>query len=155
MAEYGPFVGGGGANFDDSAIVNMDQLEIGVIRIRADSRRFINSIEVLYRNPHTGLLVQGARHGGQGGTEHEPIVLNPGEHIVELQGGAGQFVDSLTLETNQGRTFGRFGGPGGTNNAYEVPPRQEINDGAEVFGFVDRSGTLLDAIGIKTRPRRV
>lgn len=38
MAEYGPFVGGGGANFDDPAIVNMDQLEIGVIRIRADSR---------------------------------------------------------------------------------------------------------------------
>jgi hypothetical protein len=154
MAEYGPFGGHGGNEFDDATIANMDQLEIGEITIRADSGRFINSIEILYRNPHTGELVPSDHHGGPGGTENPPIVLNPGEYIVEISGRETQFVDSLTLQTNQGRTFGRFGGLGGTND-YDAPSRQEMNAGNEVFAFFGRSGEFLDAIGIHTRPRQL
>ncbi len=82
MADYGPFGGHGGYEFDDATIANMDQLEIGEITIR--SGRFIESIEILYRNPHTGELVQSDHHGGPGGTEDPHIILNPGEYIVEI-----------------------------------------------------------------------
>ena len=151
MANYGPFGGEGGYEFDDATIANMDQLEIGEITIR--SGRFIESIEILYRNPHTGELVQSDHHGGPGGTEDPHIILSPGEYIVEIRGRTGQFVDSLTLQTNQGRTFGRFGGLGGSAD-YDAPSQQEMNAGNEVFAFFGRSGEYLDAVGIHTRPRQ-
>jgi hypothetical protein len=149
MPDHGPVGGGGGSDFDDSTIGDMDQLEIIQIRVRAENSRFVNSIEVLYRNRLTGEHVQGDHHGGQGGTEHPPVTLEAGEFITEIEGGAGQFVDSLTFRTNL-RFVGRFGGEGG--HPYHLPESPIVSD-TEVFAFFGRSGTLIDAIGIKTRPR--
>jgi hypothetical protein len=67
------------------------------------------AVQVLYRSPTTGQLVLGDRHGGDAGDE-TIIALNAGEFITEISGRSGQFLDSLTIRTNQGRHFGRFGG---------------------------------------------
>ena len=149
MADYGPFGGNGGGAFDDASIVNMDQLEIREIVIRSGD--YIDSIEFLYHNRVTDELLPSPHHGGNGGGENR-IILNPGEYIVEIRGRTGKYVDALTLQTNQGRVFGRFGGTGGGPD-YDAPSQQEMEAGHEVFAFFGRSGQYLDAIGIHTRSR--
>lgn len=168
MADYGPFGGSGGGVFDDNDptlsnilislnIPNLDHLAISEIRI--NSGKFIDSIELVYRDSH-GIPHSSGRHGGTGGTAQPPIFLARGEYITEIRGRTGQFVDSLTLQTNQGRIFPnpldnpglvRFGGSGGTAD-YDAPNQQEQTAGHEVFAFWGRATEYLDAIAIHTRP---
>jgi hypothetical protein len=149
MTDYGPFGGPGGGAFDDATIVNMDQLEIREIVIRHGA--LIDSIEFVYHNRVTDALVSSDHHGGTGGAE-DRIILNPGEYIVEVRGRTGNLVNSLTLQTNQNRTIGRYGGLGGDPD-YDAPSQQEQVASNEVFAFFGSSGQFLDAIGIHTRTR--
>jgi hypothetical protein len=144
MPDFGPNGGDGGHPFDEVAPPGF---EIAGLFIRGDPKRFLVSIQALYRHQQTGDLTLGDRHGGPG--ETIPIALRGGEYFTEISGRTGQFVDSLALETNQGGRFGRFGGLGGSTD-YENPP---THTGLEIFGFFGRSGTLIDAIGIHTRQR--
>ena len=144
MTDFGPAGGPGGSPFDDAAPA---QMEIGELHIRSD--QFINQLQVIYRNPVNGQVTPSPTHGGNGG-QLTVITLNPGEFIIEINGRAGKVVDSLLVRTNQGRIFSNLGGNGGEN-----PFRfhLDIGSGEEIFGFSGRSGLLLDAIGVHTRPR--
>lgn len=145
MPDFGPTGGPGGSTFEDEAPEGM---EIGVLIIRSGGpRNVVIAIQVLYRNATTGQLTLGDRHGGVGG-EQTIIALNAGESLTEISGRSGQFLDSITFQTSQGRRFGRFGGLGGGTD-YEFP---DTGGPQEIFGFFGRSGTLVDAIGVRTRP---
>jgi hypothetical protein len=76
--------------------------------------------------------------------------MRSGEFITEISGRSGEFLDSLTIETNQGVRVG-FGGPGGGPvEGYEIPP--ETVGQQEVVAFFGASGDLIDRLGIHTRP---
>jgi hypothetical protein len=107
---------------------------------------------VIYVNTTTGEVTFGEQHGGVAGTPVR-IGLQAGEFFTQISGRFGQFVDSLTIETSGGPngpqrypSEGRFGGLGGIYD-YEFPP---VN-GQEIIGFLGKSGTLIDAIGVRTR----
>jgi hypothetical protein len=124
-------------------------MEIGALFIRSGGpHKCVIAIQVLYRNATTGQLTLGDQHGGVGG-EQTIIALNAGEFVAEISGRSGQFLDSLTIRTSQGRHFGRFGGLGGGAD-YEFP---DTGGREEILGFFGRSGTLVDALGVHTRPR--
>jgi hypothetical protein len=121
-------------------------MEIGGISLR--SGLYVDQLQILYRNPSTGQLAFGPTHGGGGGGPSS-FALNPGEFITQVSGRAGKYVDAITFLTNEGRSFGPFGGGGGA--PYRFPDQLQPN--VEVFGFFGRSGLYLDAIGFHTRQR--
>ena len=61
MADHGPAGGAGGNPFDEVAPAGS---EIGALIIR--SGRFVDAIQVLWRNASTGQLTLGDQHGGNG-----------------------------------------------------------------------------------------
>ncbi len=144
MTDFGPAGSLGGTPFNDVA---PNQMEIGKLNIR--SGLYIDQLQVIYRNPTNGEIALGPVHGGNGG-QLTVITLNAGEFITEINGRTGNFVDSLTLKTNQGRIFSNLGGDGGLN-----PFRfhLDLGSGEEIFAFFGRSGQFLDAIGVHTRSR--
>jgi hypothetical protein len=85
-------------------------------------------------------------HGGPGGTLND-IALQRGEFVKTIRGKYGALVDSMTIVTNF-RTYGPFGGTGGSNDySYSAPV------GSEIIGFTGRSGALLDAVGVMITTR--
>jgi hypothetical protein len=75
--------------------------------------------------------------------------LSLNEFITEISGRSGQYLDSLTIETNLG-TRVAFGGTGGGPVAgYEYPPEKDGSQ--EVIAFFGASGQLVDRLGIHTR----
>src|SRR5687768_1995908 len=113
MADFGPTGGPGGFEFDDVA---PEGSEIGALFIRSGqpaagpTRNVVIAIQVLYRNVTTGQLTLGDLHGGSTAPpprgEQTIIALNAGEVVSEISGRSGQFLDSLTVTTSQGRRFG-------------------------------------------------
>ncbi len=146
MPDFGPVGGTGGKPFDD--IPPSSQMEIGGVLIRSGS--YLDQLQLIYRDPSSGQLVLGQAHGGNGG-QPSGFVLNPGEYLTGVSGRTGSYVDSITFQTSQGRTFGRFGGGGGGTD-YQLPAPTQAN--LELFGFYGRSGAYVDSIGCHTRQRR-
>jgi hypothetical protein len=60
-----------------------------------------------------------AKRGGEGGYCQD-FALAPGETIQRVFGGAGAIIDRLGFETNQGRTLGPLGGPGGRDFSMQI-----------------------------------
>lgn len=129
----GTWGGPGGAEFVDSQSLAG---EVSAILVRSGS--MINSVQVVYRV--RGKQVAGPRHGGNGGRIGR-FDLRRGEHIIEIGGRSGKYVDSLYVRTNE-RTQ-RWGGPGG-----QFPYRYRVPRGSRLTGIWGRSGNLLDAIGV-------
>jgi hypothetical protein len=147
MADYGPVGGGGGGPFDDSTDLGLNVSTTRIIGLVIRSGEFIDAVSPIYLDGD-GLLALPS-HGGEGGGETR-IGMRPGEFITEISGRSGEFVDSLTVETNQGRRLG-FGGPGGGPvEGYELPP--DTDGPQEVVTFFGGSGEFVDRIGIHTRP---
>jgi Jacalin-like lectin domain len=95
-----------------------------------------------------GSLLDLPHHGGFGG-DQTLIDLERNEHIIKISGKYGQFVNSITIQTdNPARSPIFVGGPGGAGEyTYEVPP------GFEIVGFYGRSGDLVDAMGVVLRAK--
>ena len=146
MADYGPTRADGGIPFQDVAPTGS---RIGglVVWHGGKNRNVIVGIQVLYQDVTTGALVLGEQHGGAAGADVKQaiFVLKAGEFITQISGRFGQFVDSLTVETNLGARYGRYGGLGGFED-YEFPPTSTD----EIVGFLGKSGTLIDSIGCRT-----
>jgi len=153
MADFGPVGGPGGAPFDDLTDLGLDAATIRIIGliVRDDKDKFVNAITPIYIDGAGNLALP--KHGGDGGKEEVPgLGLRSGEFITEISGRSGEFLDSLTIETNLGVRRG-FGGPGGGPvEGYELPPDTERPQ--EVVAFFGASGTLIDRIGIHTRPHQ-
>ena len=148
MADFGPVGGDGGGPFDDLADLGLDASTIRIVGLIIRSDQFINSIMPIYLDGGGQLALP--KHGGDEGLETR-FGLRSGEFITEISGRSGQFVDSLTIETNLGARIGLGGLGGGPVEGYELPP--DTAGTQEVVALFGASGTLLDRIGIHTRAR--
>jgi hypothetical protein len=143
--ECGPSGGTGGDPFHDE--IPAAGVTVANIRVfsgrnaRVGSGKYLNSIQLFYSD-HS----QTVRHGHAKGTRRD-IALAGLEHIVEVSGFYGLFIDQLSIRTSSGRNLGPFGGNGGTRQfRYHVP------DGMAIIGFSGSSGDCVDALGIFYRP---
>jgi hypothetical protein len=133
---YGsPHGGNGGEAFEDSPPSSAQ-----VVGLYVRSGTFVDAVEMIYDTADL------PKHGGDGGSE-TTITFEPGEYITAISGASGQFLESLTIETNRGRRFGPFGVPVGTPFEVRAP------DGYEIAGFYGRAGVYIDAFGAVIRPR--
>jgi hypothetical protein len=149
MADFGPVGGPGGAPFDDLTDLGLDGATIRIVGLIIRSGAFIDAITPIYLDGGGQLALP--KHGGDGGLETR-FGLRSGEFITEISGRSGQFVDSLTIETNLGARIGFGGSGGGPVEGYEFPPDTESPQ--EVVAFFGASGVFIDRIGIHTRPHR-
>jgi hypothetical protein len=147
MADYGPIGGPGGAQFNDLTDLGLDGSTMRIAGLIIRSGDFIDGVTPIYLDGGGQLALP--KHGGDGGLETR-FGLRPGEFITEISGRSGEFVDSLTVETNLGARIGFGGSGGGPVEGYEVPP--DTDGQQEVVAFFGASGTFIDSIGIHTRP---
>ena len=126
-ATYG---GSGGNAFTDDLT---QSCRVKQVNIQAGD--YIDAIQMEYVTP-SGNVITGGLHGGSGGNPVS-FELAPNEQIIAVSGSAGDFVDSLTFTTNLGKTWGPYGGSGGTPFSIK---------GLNVAGICGSSGDFLDAI---------
>jgi Jacalin-like lectin domain len=113
--ECGPSGGTGGDPFHDE--IPAAGVTVANIRVfsgrnaSVGSSKYLNSIQLFYSD-HS----QTVRHGHAKGTRRD-IALVGQEHIVELSGFYGLFIDQLTIRTSNNRNLGPFGGNGGTGSS--------------------------------------
>lgn len=132
-----PIAGGrGGAVFSDRDIPI--GARISEVRVRAGD--IIDAIQAMYILPN-GQQLEGSWHGGRGG-RIAYFRLEPDEYIIGLSGRYGDHIDSLQIHTNR-RNSQLFGGRGG-DRSY----RLDVPTGNQTVGFIGRSGSYLDAIGL-------
>jgi hypothetical protein len=143
-AVLGPSGGTGGGPFFDPAPGN-DR----VARVTIHSGDFLEAVQMTLEKPD-GTLHTLPHHGGSGGSEAN-LDLGAAEHIIKITGRFNQFVNHIKIITDGGfvgapqRTLegGRQGG--GADFELDAPP------GFEIVGFIGRSGTIIDAIGVIVR----
>lgn len=133
----GPSGGGGGG---ESSFTLPNRARIQSLQIRRGT--LVNGIRINYVT-NTGVnssFVAGATTGTA-----NRINFASNETIRSISGRWGQLLDSLTIRTSV-RTYGPFGGSGGTGTfSYPVPPLYQF------AGFRFRSGNVIDAIGLGIR----
>lgn len=140
---FGPSGGGGGG---ESSFTLPNRARIQSIQIRratlAGGATVVSGIRINYVT-NTGVnssFVAGATTGTA-----NTINFASNETIRSISGRWGQLLDSLTIRTSV-RTYGPFGGSGGTGTfSYPVPPLYQF------AGFRIRSGNVIDAIGLGIR----
>lgn len=142
----GPSGGGGGSFVGFERLLQGEpQLKIAEIRVR--SGRYIDSIEVRYHQITNGQCTGSplvTRIGGSGGTLRQPLLLGCFEHVTQIRGRYGKYVDSLEVLTSEGQSI-RWGGSGGTS--------EFLYTGADtgIVGLWGRGGRLVDALGVVFR----
>jgi hypothetical protein len=97
------FGGTGGSPFKDSA---QEVKRLAQIVVRAADQ--IDGLQAIYEMKD-GSVQPGAPHGGSGGSPSS-FTLNPGEHIVRMDGQHNGILNRLRFHTDQGRVaaFGRY-----------------------------------------------
>lgn len=128
--------GDGGSVFDDLASSAYLIGKIKQIKVRSGSR--VDRIETTYDG------IQGApvtyAHGGDGGDDNPPFVLNADEYITKVSGRSGGRIDQIKFTLNSGRESISYGGGGGSPFSLNL-------SGSVVKAFFGRSGSGLDALG--------
>ncbi len=99
----------------------------------------VDGIQLIYRRPD-GSLINGAYHGGSGGTESKTMFGN-GEHITGMWGYASPNIRCFAFHTNV-QQYHCSGREEGTAFRYVLPISTRMR------GISGRSGQLIDAIGI-------
>jgi hypothetical protein len=143
----GPSGGATGDHFDDE----IPAAGVTVTKIRVTSgpnpsignHRFLNSIQLTYSD-HSPPVLHGHEHGTP-----KIIDLVGQEHIVEVSGKYGDFIDRFNNRTSSGRGFGpsEIGGDGG-----HMEFTHRVPDGYAIIGFFGSSGACVDSLGIFYRP---
>src|SRR5262245_29188065 len=143
FAWAGPSGGTGGHDFNDP-----QQFPFRIAEVRVHSGRYIDAIQVVYTQEDRGRCFgqrAGDWHGGTGGSNQSSFRLDCDEYVVRVAGNYGEFVDSLSVETNKGRSM-KWGGGGGKGKfSYTIP------EGYMLHGFWGRAGQYVDALGIIMR----
>jgi hypothetical protein len=132
--------GNGGNAFSDRSI----PLGAIISEIRVGAGKNIDSIQAVYVLKD-GRTLEGPVHGGRGGN-FNVFRLNPGEYITGLSGRYGEYIDSLSIQTNQ-RVSPVFGGLGGSRN-FSI----SIPQGNMLVSLAGRSGERLDSISLYYAP---
>lgn len=128
--------GDGGSPFSDLASSGYLLGKIKQINVRSGSR--VDRIETVYNGIQGGPVTYA--HGGNGGSENPPFVLNDDEYITQISGRSGSRLDQIKFTLNSGRESLSYGGGGGSPFALKL-------DGSVVKAFFGRSGSELDALG--------
>jgi hypothetical protein len=132
--------GSGGTSFSDSNISPGTR----IIEVQIFSGKVLDAIQITYQL-QDGRTMTGARHGGSGG-QAAVFRLDSDEYITGISGRYGQYLDSLSIQTNK-RTSPVYGGSGGTQSyRIDVPYRNQA------IGFIGRSGQYVDAMGLLYSP---
>lgn len=132
--------GTGGEPFFDDTVPGGLPDESFAVRLRIRYGTVVNSVQMIIDRPgapETALPL----HGSDSGTL-QTITLERGETIEQISGKYGVTVDSILIRTNA-RTLGPFGGSGGAADYIYMAPT-----GHEIIGFIGRSGSVVDAIGV-------
>ena len=101
---------------------------------------WIDAIQMIYGTSSSD------RHGGSGGGDSQEISFDQGEYIQGIEIRAALYVDAITIYTNL-RTFGPFGGSGGT-----LHPMCG-GSGWQLIGIFGRSGLYLNTLGVTFQRR--
>jgi hypothetical protein len=132
--------GSGGTTFSET----MQQSGGRIVELHVYSGEWIDALQISYQLPD-GRTIAGERYGGPNGKE-SVFRLNADEYITAISGRYGDYIDSITVQTNK-RTSPRLGGAGGRQD-YRI----DIPQGSQTVGFAGRSGRYLDAISLITAP---
>jgi hypothetical protein len=132
--------GNGGNAFSDRNI----PLGAIISEVRVSAGKNIDSIQLVYVLKDRRAF-EGPVHGGQGGNPNV-FRLNSGEYITGVSGRYGDYIDSLSIRTNQ-RVSQTFGGPGGNRN-FSI----SIPQGNMMVSLSGRAGERLDAISLYFAP---
>ncbi len=124
--------GGGGGLWSDRNICAGGH----VTGFRVRSGRLVDSVQFRYANGRWGAL-----RGYQGdGRYTADVTLASGEYIVRVDYRSGSMIDSVSFTTNQGRTFGPYGGGGGGSGTYTVTPGEKLGC------MAGRAGSSIDQL---------
>jgi hypothetical protein len=121
--------GGGGSAWNDSAQCQ----EQYVIGFKVSSGDRLDGIQFLYANQNWGEV-----HGKLKNTR--TVKLSPGEYIVRVDYRSGSSMDAVTFVTNTGKSYGRYGGGGGSAYSYAVTPGEKLGC------MAGRSGDEIDRL---------
>lgn len=106
-------------------------------------KKYVDSLQFQYDKSKWGDV-----HGAQGKTPNVKFALDSGEYIVRVDYRSGSMLDAIGFVTNKGRTFGPFGGGGGSPHSYSVTPGEKLGC---MYG---RAGSSIDQIVLtSTGPR--
>lgn len=119
----------------EEAITN--QRRLVWLQLRGGSK--IDQIGLKYKDVHGEGAVE--RHGREGGSLQNPLTLDSGEFVTEVNARHGAVVDRLDIRTNRGASTAA-GGNGGEPSTWSVP------QGHFVLGFRGRAGALVDQIEV-------
>jgi len=136
VTRLSPVGGSGGSPFDDLAISGYLLGKITQIKVRSGSR--VDRIETTYDRTNGGPITY--THGGNGGSDNPPFILNSDEYVTQISGRAGSRLDQIKFILNSGRESISYGGSGGS-------PFNLKADGSVLKAFIGRSGSAIDALG--------
>ncbi|QAU33103.1 jacalin-like lectin [Janthinobacterium sp. 17J80-10] len=123
--------GGGGAWRDDATCGNQ---YVNGFRVRTG--RSMDMVQ--FRYAKRGWAPAQGNQGG--GTLVADVTLREGEYIVRVDYRSGDRVDQLSFTTNRGKTYGPYGGDGGSPGAYTVTPGEKLGC------MAGRSGKATDQL---------
>lgn len=113
-----------------------------VIGWRLAYGRTLDRVQFRYANGGWA-LVQGSRDAFKA-----DVTLPAGEYVVRVDYGSGSRIDRVSFITNRGRTFGPYGGDGGSPGTYNVTPGEKLGC------MAGRSGSSTDQLTFSsTGPR--
>lgn len=87
-------------------------------------------------------------HGYQEGDSTANVKLAAGEYLVRVDYRSGSALDSISFVTNTGKTYGPYGGSGGSPGSYSVTPGERIGC------MRGRSGSSIDQLTITSTGAR-
>jgi hypothetical protein len=97
----------------------------------------VDGVQFGYGNDgYSGAFV--AAHGHSAGPPKASLALSPGEWVMRVDYRSGSMMNQIAFFTNLGRTFGPYGGNGGTAASYSPTP------GEKVGCMSGRSGSSMD-----------
>jgi len=123
------FGGPGGTAFTDAGVASAGLIS----EVDFRSGDLVDAIRVRYGT------VLGNWHGGIGGVESSFKTRSKDDKILMVFARSGQFVDSLTLVTEQSAILGPVGGQGGS-------PQVFTHQGCYLQYFSGRAGSLIDSL---------
>ena len=130
------FGGGGGTSFSDfDTFFDDNILKIQSITVYSGSR--VDGLEVDYLTENG---IKTVLHGQKGGNKENRVTFDDAA-LKEIFLSAGSRVDQITFVNTRGRSFGPFGGTGGTLRSLSS------GEGEVILSLFGRDGSELDQLG--------
>lgn len=99
---------------------------------------YIQSLAIRTGSEVDAIIINGNKHGGDGGSMSTTLVFDTDEYISSVKIRSGSRVDNLTFTTNKGRSIGGGGGGGSEQTLSNI----------RVIAIGGKSGSRLDQIQI-------